>query len=93
MSRDAGHDDLAFRRANLSVDQLQEGGFASAARADEKGELAWSEGQVDVIEGAPGSVNLAHGPEFDDRAHFPGGVVAHFSVRDNGARREYLFRR
>jgi len=45
---------------------------------------------VDVIEGAPGSVNPAHGPEFDDRAHFSGDDVAHFSVRDNGARREYL---
>jgi hypothetical protein len=69
VGRDAGHKDLAARRANLAVNQLQQGGLARTAWADQKSQLTGLQGQVHVIEGAPGSINAGHCPEFDDWAH------------------------
>jgi len=37
-------------RADLAVDQLQEGGLAGATGADQKRELTRLQGQVDIIE-------------------------------------------
>ncbi len=56
MGRDSGHPNFAARRANLAVDQLQKRGLAGAAGADEKRELTRIEGQMNLIEGAPGPV-------------------------------------
>ena len=84
MGRDARNPDLAARRPDLAVDQLQKGGLASAAGTDEEGELTRLEAQIDSIEGAPRSVEPAYRAELDDWAHFP--------VGRNGARREFLER-
>ena len=90
MGRDAGHEDLAARGANLAVDQLQQRGLAGAAWADQESELTRLEGQMHVIQGVPRSINPGHRPELDDRARLAVDGRAHFSVRDNGAHREYL---
>ncbi len=50
MGGDAVDPNLAFGGAKLSVDQLQKGGLARAAGANEEGEVTWLERHADVIE-------------------------------------------
>src|SRR5437870_13521257 len=90
MGGGSGHTDLAARGPNFAVDQLQKRGLAGAARPDQKGELTWMEGKVNVIEGTPGPVQPGHRREFDDWTDERVDDWAHFSVRGNGPRRESL---
>ena len=82
MGGDAVDPDLALRRADLTVDQLQEGGFAGPAGADQKRHLAWRKRQVDVVERKPGSVRSRYADELDDRWQFLRGNGE--SIRSRG---------
>src|SRR5690242_17794423 len=83
MGRHAGDPHLAVGRADLPVDELQEGGLAGAARPDQEGQLTRFEGKIDVVERQPRAVGSADATELDDWTR-PGGW-AHFPIARNGA--------
>src|SRR5438094_5138994 len=70
MGRQSGHPQLAGRRPDLAVDQLEKGRLAGPAGADQEGQLARAEGEVDAIDGEACAVGPADGGCFHDRAQF-----------------------
>jgi hypothetical protein len=80
MGGDPGDPDRTRGRADLPVDELEQGRLARPAGPHQECQLSGVEAEVDVRQRLPGAVGMTHAKKLDDRRALSDDW-AHFSVQ------------
>src|SRR5262249_47920042 len=76
----AVHEDLALARRNEAIETAQEGGLATAGRADQRDDLALADGKVEVPENFKRAEAFACSGNRDARRFHRGALLGHFAA-------------